>query len=84
MIAHHAKKNSELEEWLRQEMEVRTSFSKVSKQNLNSCKRSYQPVVISEILQNFIFEIKPQPISCPHIVTGTYTLGKLMEFRGQW
>ncbi|KAK4827604.1 hypothetical protein QYF61_019529, partial [Mycteria americana] len=28
LIAHHAKKNSELEDWLRQEMEVRNSFSK--------------------------------------------------------
>lgn len=31
LIAHHAKKNSELEEWLRQEMEVRNYFLNVMK-----------------------------------------------------
>lgn len=84
MIAHHAKKNSELEDWLRQEMEVRNYFLKMIKQKLDLRKWSYQPVVITEILKNFIFKIKAQPISCPHMLIGTYTLEKLLKVRGQW
>uniref|UniRef100_A0A663MZM3 Nibrin n=1 Tax=Athene cunicularia TaxID=194338 RepID=A0A663MZM3_ATHCN len=36
LIAHHAKKNSELEDWLKQEMEVRNYFLKMMKQNLHN------------------------------------------------
>uniref|UniRef100_A0A8C3K3B0 Nibrin n=1 Tax=Calidris pygmaea TaxID=425635 RepID=A0A8C3K3B0_9CHAR len=43
LIAHHAKKNSELEDWLRQEMEVRNYFLRMIKQKLDLCQ--YDPNV---------------------------------------
>uniref|UniRef100_A0A8D0EN27 Nibrin n=1 Tax=Strix occidentalis caurina TaxID=311401 RepID=A0A8D0EN27_STROC len=41
LIAHHAKKNSELEDWLRQEMEVRNYFLKMIEQNLCNILKRY-------------------------------------------
>jgi len=59
-------------------------FLEVDQMKPDLRKWSYQPMVITEILQNFIFKIKPQPISCPHMVIGIHTLEKLLKVRGQW
>jgi len=64
LVAHQARKNSELEEWLREELEVRNFFAKMSKS-----KTSLLEVVIPTCghLWNtwkLYFWNKAQPISC--------------------
>lgn len=80
LVAHQTRKNSELEEWLREELEVRNFFSKMSRTKTSLLKVILTCgifVSISEILGNFTFEIKLSQLAV------TCALETLVKARGQ-
>lgn len=64
LVAHQTRKNSELEEWLREELEVRNFFSKMSKTKTSLLKMVILTCGHFWNTWKFYFWNKAQQISC--------------------